>query len=237
MAVDIGCAVEEEPERMGADSHHQIHGADSEPGQRVLARIDQGQCQAGATARRGDQGGHVVVAAQNSIERDQIRWWDLVTGVDQVAAAVRDAFGVAALFGFEPGDGEVRGRGIEVCATARAELHQFVLDRPDPPADVEEGGTAYTDRLQGVEQEACRARGTAPVVAAQLSPGDRFVELPFDSDALWTGHADNLPHRLGRGNGRRTWVEDPSGEDRGVPRRSGVMMDAWLLRPETRSRV
>ena len=172
------------PERGPPKARHQVLERDGRANPPSLAWIYRPEDAPRLLGRTRDHRGHVGIATNDAIERDDIRRGNTVCNLDEVAVNESDAVRVTAPRRFIARDGDVAARSIEVNGSAHAGVEKDMVNRPDAAADVEQR-VAFEQVGSQLFDQAMRVRErTAPRNSPKLLLGFPAIELALDAFTL-----------------------------------------------------
>src|SRR5512142_2231872 len=129
----------EDTERVAAQGLNPVHQAHGKAGIPGLAGIRERKSLLTAPGRGGEKRAKIGIAADDTIEGDDIGGRQVRGNVGEIRLAELDAVRVAAAGGLALRGAQVGAGGIDVSGAGDAVLEELVVDGPYAAADVEQG--------------------------------------------------------------------------------------------------
>src|SRR5215204_6207136 len=146
-----------------------IFRIDDKSGPPSLARIDRAVYEARFLARPRYERSHVVVAADDAVERDDVRGRNAVRNIDEISLNELNARRMASPFSFLPRGAQIGRRRIDVYRAIHSTIQQRVVNGADACPDIEEQAGRFAVaalRYCGLhildEHPSCPVRAFAP---------------------------------------------------------------------------
>jgi hypothetical protein len=171
-------AMDEEAEGMALKSKEGVEYRGTHAREPGVAWVDEAIEPLRLGCRGSDQAGHIMIAANDAIQRDDSGWQDGGGQVDKVAMQTGHSVAVPAP---RPliGSGGKEGSGSLHCgSTARSGAEQIERDGTDAAANIEEGRVLDACGAQCIEQDASVPSGAFALVRFEVARDPALVE-PF----------------------------------------------------------
>src|SRR3990172_6097878 len=139
-----------------------------EPGQPRVSRIDEAVESARVGGREADEGGCIVIAADDTIEGDHVGFGHAGGEGDEVAVEVGYAIGEAGAGSLLPGDLDISRGSLDARGFAGARGEKLQLHRADAAADVKQREAFDANIAEGANQQGRRLHRPALAVEVKV---------------------------------------------------------------------
>jgi len=175
--LDLGGAVDIRSKWRPRQPRPEVQDRDGDSSEIRVTWVDEAKSATRQGRRSTDERGHVRVAADDPVERDEVGGTDVIGVRDEVSGEVTDSVGVALPFGLRAGRRDVGPRCVHVDGARSPGAQQLVVDSANAAAHIENGlplDAAGAERLDEVARETPWA---VALVVAQLLGSMARVEL------------------------------------------------------------
>jgi len=177
-----------------------VQERDPYPSEPRVTRVHEAIPATSQDRRSTDQGGHIRVAADDPVKRDQVGRVNVICERDEVAGEVVDAVGMTLPFGFGTRDRDVGARCVHVDRSGGPGPQELVVDRTHPTADFEDGAPVDTPCRKLLDQCPSQALRALLTVGAKTLGRVARVELTIERGVVRRAavHAPDPSSRCGR---------------------------------------
>ncbi len=181
-----------DPERAEAQPVVGVLGHREAAPEAAAARVDCAVIAPGQRRRGAHQRGHVGVAADHAVERDDVGARESRGELHEIADVQLDAFAEAPSVRLASGGLHERRRGVDAHCPRGASVEQRVLNGPYTAPDVEHVETVHPQPGQRVDQHARIGGGAAGGVTRAHLLGARRGELALEAGTSRAAHGASI---------------------------------------------